>query len=575
MKDHFLKIYGQLRDLFQSMTPGNRIIASLLITTLLVSLGFLVIGSIKPTESRSKYTYLFDGFEFSSKDKIAVESALSTGGLKDHEWVGNKLRVPKKSMASYAARIATEKAINVPGGALKDTAGALSPWDSNLSTSEKMLRAKEADAASSISKLEGVLSAEVIANRRKDWDKNVWARKEVFSVGVNVEPVGYKPLSDNTVAAIGGLISVIFGADPSLVRVVDNKNNRIYSGTGEEMGGGTSYSRAQAQYESNWKNKIYNILPHIEGLQVETTVVLTKLINESLFKVQHEKPKATIHEHIRGSDYLNEGYTRFGRPGQIAMMSRPLIQSDAGQDKAKITDKTHEEEKTNALQGTETKAEMIPFIPERIFASLQISMDHVRSTWIAKNRTKETPEPEATPEQLQEEEELIRQDTRKLVAKLLEEYRDPRKSPDPLDMVEVTFYEPIREPEPVMTSWQKTRVWLARHWQNLSLMGLVLCGMCVLWSITRPAKPDPIVIYEAPEIPMEVFEARAQAEAEAEAAARAEEEDEEFQRTLDGFDKSIRSLQEEIADLVEENPDAAAAVLRQWIGNIVPADANK
>jgi flagellar biosynthesis/type III secretory pathway M-ring protein FliF/YscJ len=101
-------------------------------------------------------------------------------------------------------------------------------------------------------------------------------------------------------------------------------------------------------------------------------------------------------------------------------------------------------------------------------------------------------------------------------------------------------------------------------------MGLVLGGLCVLWTITRPVKPPQIVIYEAPEVPMEVIEAKAQAKAEAEAAAIAAEaaaREEEIDRTLEPFG-SIRSIRDEIAELVAENPEAAAAVLRQWIGNV-------
>jgi hypothetical protein len=48
-----------------------------------------------------------------------------------------------------------------------------------------------------------------------------------------------------------------------------------------------------------------------------------------------------------------------------------------------------------------------------------------------------------------------------------------------------------------------------------------------------------------------------------------ETEAEETARMLDGFDKDIHTLVDEAASLVAENPEAAAAVLRQWIGNIV------
>jgi hypothetical protein len=44
---------------------------------------------------------------------------------------------------------------------------------------------------------------------------------------------------------------------------------------------------------------------------------------------------------------------------------------------------------------------------------------------------------------------------------------------------------------------------------------------------------------------------------------------EEAERMLEGFGKDIHTLVDEAGTLVTENPDAAAAVLKQWIGNVV------
>ena len=48
---------------------------------------------------------------------------------------------------------------------------------------------------------------------------------------------------------------------------------------------------------------------------------------------------------------------------------------------------------------------------------------------------------------------------------------------------------------------------------------------------------------------------------------KAEEKDDAF-RTLGPFDQNIRTLVDEVGELVEENVDAAASVMRQWIGNM-------
>ncbi len=51
-----------------------------------------------------------------------------------------------------------------------------------------------------------------------------------------------------------------------------------------------------------------------------------------------------------------------------------------------------------------------------------------------------------------------------------------------------------------------------------------------------------------------------------------EEQKQELIRTLPGFDKNIRTLVDEAGDMTSENVDAAAAVIRQWIGNLVNSE---
>ncbi|MDR0610217.1 MAG: hypothetical protein LBG58_08925 [Planctomycetaceae bacterium] len=559
------------------MTPGNRIVAALLFMTLLFSLGYLIVGSIKSSDPRSKEIALYNGMHFTQEEQRAIEDALAGANLKSHHWVGDQLNVPRTQRAIYAATIHEAKAIDVRGNARKEASLAMNPWFSAKMIEERKINAIAQDIADEITKMGGVASASVIPSLRKTWDHNIWAKKEIFSVSVFVDTVSFKPLEDNTISAIGGAVQAAFGnADLKEIKIIDRRNNRSYNGAGEELTGGPGdYLRQMTRYQDMFKDKIYNILPHIEGLQVETSVELTKHLSEKLFTVEHGKP-TILTKHILGLDYMKTGYDRFGRPGQIAMMSRPLI--DPQQDiagGAKTTEKKHEEEFSNALQGQEANTEIVPFTPERVLATLWIPHKHVLETWYLQNSKQGEAPPEPTAEELEATRENIRQATQRSVAQLLMPWWKPKSNPDPLSVVIVDFYHPKEEPEIVLTTWQQVQLWLKQNWQSLSLMGLVFCGLCVLWSITKPPKPEPIVIVEGSETPLEVIEARVRAEMEAKAAAEAEaaanaeaEQEEEINRTLDSFG-SIRSLKDEIAELIAENPEAAAAVIRQWIGNAV------
>ncbi|MDR0871614.1 MAG: hypothetical protein LBN39_12565, partial [Planctomycetaceae bacterium] len=439
--DYVRKFYGQLKDLFLSMTPGNRIVASLLLLTLVVSLGFLVVGGIKQGTPDPTYAELYDGRAFTSNEKQAVEDALYGAGLKDFQWFGDKLRVPKKLSANYSAAISASKAVTPQGTSRLTTVNGFSPWEGAKAMDAKWFEAKAADLSREIAAFPGIATASVIPDRQKKWSKNVLAREDVYSVAVNIEAILNKPLPDDTVSAVGELVAAAFGTDTKNIRIIDRKNSKSYNGKGEELtGGGGDYLKQQARYQEYWNNKIYEFLPQIRGLQVETSVELTKLINERFFEVQHDKP-TLLTEHVLGYDFMKTGYDRYGRPGQIAQMGRPLIDPQANiSDQAKTTEKKHEEEKTNALPGRETNAEVIPYTPTRILASIRIPDKYVLETWLAKNTREGEAPAQPTPEDLDTEKKLIEQETKELVSNLLLPWWNIKQTPDPLDMVKVKFY---------------------------------------------------------------------------------------------------------------------------------------
>ncbi|MGL4595023.1 MAG: hypothetical protein ACRCUY_09870 [Thermoguttaceae bacterium] len=576
------QILAQLRDLFQSMTPGNRIVALLLVVTLLISLGYLIIGSVKPSDPATLNVFVYNGRVFGNDEQMAIENSLSGAGLKGHEWVGGKLQVPRSQMAKYQAQIAIDKAISPRGNARQETTKGFSPWQNAKAMDAQYLESTARDVEDSILMLPDIVSATVIPNKREEWNKNVWARQTVISVSVNVEANRFAPINDDTISAIGGLVAASFGIDPinaaKEIRIIDSRNSRFYNGKGEDLtGGGNNYLREQVKYQNKWKETIHSILP-IPGLQIETTVQLKTFVNERVFSVEHDKPKAPIYSHDLKTDYEATGIARFGRPGLVAQGGEPLIDPTKGiDDRSRVKDTRNENEITNPLPGRETRYDILPLTPIYIGVTIQVPRDYVITKWREKQRFPATATDSANEEiaalptldELTAEETEVAEYIRKSVGGLLRQYRDP-KSSDPYDMVTVAFYDPIREPVVLITQWEQFVKWLSQNWQNLSLMGIVLCGICVLWTISRPEKGNPIVIYEAPEIPIEVFEARAKSLAELDEMTAADEE--EIARNLDPFNKSIRSLREEVAELVEENPDAAASVLRQWIGHIVPSN---
>ena len=579
LKKSAAELYAKLRDLFLSMTLGNRIVAALLMATLLVSLGYLFVGSISTGEIGSKTIKMYDGYQFSANEKGAAEYAFSKAGLSEHNWLGNQLQVPKSKKAAYALALADADVLEKNGLARRSQANEISPWHSSRMMDTKMRAAQEQDCIDAIKLIPGISNVSILTNKRPEWETNVWSRKMVTSVSVIIEAIETKPLKIETINAIGNLVAPAFGiTDRKEISVIDSKNSMAYDGFGEELSSAQGeYLRHQIRHQEIWNDRIFKLLPRIEGLKVDASVTLSTYRHQNVFTVEHDRPTPLV-THELDVHNKREGWDRFFRLGVIAQWNRTLIDPTGNIGPQNLVDeKKREQEITHALPGTEMKEEKLPYIPQRITTTIQVPREHILKIWRERSRQLGSLDANPTDEQLAAAEAAFATDIKRSIGKLLEPYRAGKE--DPMNLVEVIYYDLMRPEEVVLTAWEQFLLFMQQHWQSLGLMGLVCGGLVVLWSISKPPKPENIVIYEGLETPLDAIDARIAEKIrreEEEAARLAAEEaaiqQEEFENSL-GELGSLRSLKDEIAELIAKNPEAAAAVIRQWIGNAVLVEA--
>ena len=161
-----------------------------------------------------------------------------------------------------------------------------------------------------------------------------------------------------------------------------------------------------------------------------------------------------------------------------------------------------------------------------------------------------TPDPAAL-EQIRTE-EIAKIKT--LVAALL----PPAKNvTDLTELVTVKSLQDLKPTEiPLPGIGQQVLVWLSRYWSTLGLIGLGLVSLVVLRSMVRAA---PAGAETAP------VQMRVAAEPEAQPSESAESV---AARRLRRFAGNGPSLRDELSELVKEDPDAAANILRSWIGQV-------
>jgi len=124
------------------------------------------------------------------------------------------------------------------------------PWQNARAMEVKMQIAKEKDCTDAIKMISGIADATVVTHKRLNWDRNAWARTHLTSVGVFVEAIDNRPLSADTIGAIGRIVAPLFGiSDMAEIRIVDTKHHREYNGAGEEMTDGRRQTATNAGNE--------------------------------------------------------------------------------------------------------------------------------------------------------------------------------------------------------------------------------------------------------------------------------------------------------------------------------------
>jgi len=218
---------------------------------------------------------------------------------------------------------------------------------------------------------------------------------------------------------------------------------------------------------------------------------------------------------------------------------------------------------SSSLEDTKREVSSIPDVaqtfietqgltPKRVTVSVSVPSSYFEKVWREQNQPEEGQEP-ATPEQsdldkIRATEEAKIKDA---IAILLPV---PDGTADPRDMVAVTTFQDIPPAVmPVPGVSENAMVWFGQYWSTVGMIGLAAFSLVMLRSMVRSSAPEPEL--SGPRL----------ASIEGEGGAVSEEEG--VANRLSRFSGSGRSLRDELSELVKEDPDAAANILKGWIGN--------
>ena len=552
--DFLNKAFAQLAELFHSMTPGARITAGLLLVVAVVSLGYLFTYQVAGPDC-----YLMNGRSFSPSEQRDLEAAFGAENLNTYEFAGTQIRVPRGQRTDFMAAALKHSALpEDPGAKLEGAVNGQSMFEGSETKKQRIKNAIQEELATSIKSMPGIAYAAVIYTSQATRGFN---KSSLTKASVRVKPQGTKHLEPVTASVIRKMVA---GAVTDLkyenVTLTDLNAGRAYVGgpdDGGEAGDDPHLAKTHLR-EERLKAKILESLAYVPGIIVEPNV---ELDTERMSRTETTKydPKATaylVEEKI--TSRISEGSTPGGEPGlpaQGAVSNGPSAVAARTTAGTKETEDDSDRTEYSKLAGSRVLSEDGGHKLKSVSVVVTVPNSYFEKVWhqqnpVAEGEEAKTPEKTDLAQIAQTEMAKIRT----TVAGFLPSIDGVADNTQLVTVTPFQDFQPEEIPAPGMGTVILT--WLSQYWGTLGILGLAAFSLVMLRSMVRAIPTGPTAD-GAPAV----------------LSLHTGGKEEEPSKSPDPVNRLMRfsghgpSLRDELGELVKEDPDAAANILKTWISN--------
>lgn len=552
--DFINKAWTQIADVFKGLTPGTRIAAGLLAVGIVVGLFYLF-----QYQAAGGNEFLLGGRPFVGEELTKAEAAFAKAGLSQSEVVeGGRIRIPQGKKDLYLAALGESNALPADFYKYLDEAAASdNPFSSSKSLDFKRSNAKQKELALIISRMKGIASATV------QYDEAVKGgpRGEKFKTAmVAIKPMAGE-LEDHQVKAIRNIVASAYaGLDKNSISITDTESGHTYGGVGADgksADGESLFAASKARFEATWKQKIHDQLRWIKNAIVNVNVELSPELETTTQEVKLDTKPVAMESSESSVEKTTKGGSPGGRPGADpngvnGNKGVTLTQDASGPEST--TNETRSEQKNQAGH-TVVHSTKPGLVPTKVTAAINIPVSHFIDIWKKRNpvvagQTAREPDAAQVDQIKQSELKVVEETVRNLLPSVLQ-------GTNQYPHITVASYEDIpAAPIVPPTFMAQAMDYLGENWRTLGMIAVGLISLVMLRGMIRSAAPGPVPAAETVESPR--------------IAADEDEEDEEPQVASvlrRKFGTSGPNLKQELQLLVKEDPDAAAAILRNWIGD--------
>ena len=524
----------------------------MLLAVVVISVGYLF-----QYQTAGPDEFLFGGQYLPDGQINQIEAAIAKAGLNGQRREGNRILVPRGLKADYLAAV-------VDGGAippnfhtyLESALSAGGPWESNETTRVRLKIARQQMLGEIIRHMDWVEDAVVLYDEQQ---ARGLRRTAQVTASVNVKPVLGESLDPRRASILQKLVahSVVGMREEDVVVTSLGADNGIGpDGNVYPDAFPNEYYKTRVAYEQYKKQSILNALRDIPGVRVEVNADLDNTVQETTQNLKPDKTGTALSAVTVEEESSNGTVDGGGQPGTTAQ--GPNRQGTLPQLQAQVQSKTSKStEQTNNIVGQEQSVRQTTgFTPKEDWATVTIPRSYVETIWKQRN-------PDATAPPKDEDLRLVQEDlitkVENIVVPLLTRQN---KGEDQYKQVRVAIVDSLPLPEIVPPTFaSNATAWIGNYWSTLAMLGVAMFSLLVLKSVVKgaPAGSGPLS-GATPTLTV-----HSEDSAGGGGSGGGNDDPDSPQRSRLRIKKGA-SLKDELADMVREDPQAAAAILKSWIG---------
>lgn len=548
---------GQLRELLQSMTPAARVTALLLLSVIGVSLGYLV-----QHQSSGPDSYLFNGEFLPSSVVDGAHAAIAQAGLEGAVREGNRIKIPSGRKSEFLAAVADAGALPPNFHKIVEDALDVSPFASSDVRRGKYKAGREQQLSMLVSEMDGIEQANVMFDIH---EARGFGKKSQATATVSIRPAAGATLDMRRVKmiqkAVAGGVAELQPHEVVVTNSADGSSFDMMSGVSADSFE-NEYYQTRLAFERNMQSKIEHILRFVPGVRVEVTAELEETLEHTTQALTPEdEPVSLSTSEQTESDTVSEIENR-GRPGLTAQGPQ---RGQADQDAVTVkNERTVENKSSQFFSGNKREfTRKAVLVPNNVRASIAVPRSYLLSVWRERERLKGNDPDQPLPNDIDTRLESIEGAEKENIKNALVPLLPKELAKDNRSGIEVVYFESLT-PDPIEAPSTASTIlgWASKNFNTMTMAVVALVSLMMLRSMVKSIpNAEPAEAIRAPTLAVDTTDGPTSGE-----GSEGADSSDEAQRPRLRLKKGD-SLKDDLVEIVREDPDAAAAILRSWIGN--------